>query len=110
MDSGYPILYGYQVKATPATRRQRLYQYPLSCFDVEQDRFDSEFGGSGRALEVIQKLEAIEQTGKFVQIVDYRINETYEGIIEEIRFTNESSPDKDSSGFGGLLLVTVRKM
>lgn len=109
-DSGYPILYGYQLKAVPATRRQRLIQYPLSCFNTERDHFDVEFGWSGRAIEVLQKLEAIEQTGRFVTITDYRTNEIFEGIIEEVRFTNESSPDRDSSGFGGLLLVTVRKM
>ena len=41
---------------------------------------------------------------------DYRTNDSYQGIIEEVRFINESSPDKNESGFGGLLLVTVRKM
>lgn len=109
-DQDLPILEAYQIKATPATRRQRLYQYPLSCYDNEMDRFSSVFGYTGRALEYIQRLEAIEETGKFVNVVDYRTGEEYQGVIEAVRFTNESSPDKDSSGFGGLLLVTVRKL
>jgi hypothetical protein len=109
-DQDLPVLEAYQVKATPATRRQRLYQYPLSCYDNEMDRFNSVFGYSGRALEYLQRIETIEETGKFVNVTDYRTGEQFEGVIEEVRFINESSPDKDSNGFGGLLLVTVRKL
>jgi hypothetical protein len=109
-DQDLPVLEAYQVKATPASRRQRLYQYPLSCYDNEMDRFSSVFGYDGRAMEYIQRIEVIEETGKFVYVTDYRTGEQYQGVIEEVRFTNESSPDKNSSGFGGLLLVTVRKM
>jgi hypothetical protein len=109
-DQDVPVLEAYQIKATPASRRQRLYQYPLSCYDHEMDKFNSLFGYTGRAMEFIQRMEAIEETGKFVHVTDYRTGEQYDGIIEEVRFTNESSPDKDNNGFGGLLLVTVRKM
>jgi hypothetical protein len=109
-DQELPVLEAYQIKATPGTRRQRMYQYPLSCYDNEMDRFGSQFGYTGRAMEFIQRLEAIEETGRFVSITDYRVGEQYQGIIEEVRFTNESSPDKDNSGFGGLLIVTVRKL
>ena len=109
-DQDLPILEAYQIKSTPATRRQRLYQYPLSCYDNEMDRYNSIFGYDGRAMEFIQRIEAIEETGKFVNVTDYRTGEQYQGVIEEVRFSNESSPDKNSSGFGGLLLVTVRKL
>jgi hypothetical protein len=109
-DQQLPVLEAYQIKATPATRRQRLYQYPLSCYNHEMDKFNSVFGYDGRAIENIQRLESIEETGKFVSVTDYRTNEQYTGVIEEVRFTNESSPDKDSSGFGGMLLITIRKM
>jgi hypothetical protein len=109
-DQDVPVLEAYQIKATPASRRQRLYQYPLSCYDHEMDKFNSLFGYTGRAMEFIQRMEAIEETGKFVHVTDYRTGEQYDGVIEEVRFTNESSPDKDNNGFGGLLLVTVRKM
>jgi hypothetical protein len=109
-DQDLPILEAYQIKSTPATRRQRLYQYPLSCYDNEMDRFNSIFGYDGRAMEFIQRIESIEETGKFVNVTDYRTGEQYAGVIEEVRFSNESSPDKNSSGFGGILLVTVRKL
>lgn len=109
-DQDVPILEAYQVKSVPAARRQRMYQYPLSCFDHEMDKYNSVFGYTGRAMEYIQRIEAIEETGKFVSVTDYRTGEQFQGVIEEVRFTNESSPDKNSSGFGGLLLVTVRKM
>ena len=109
-DQDVPVLEAYQIKATPASRRQRLYQYPLSCYDNEMDKFNSMFGYTGRAMEFIQRIEAIEETGKFVHVTDYRTGEQYDGVIDEVRFTNESSPDKDNNGFGGLLLVTVRKM
>ena len=109
-DQELPIMNAYQIKSTPASRRQRLYQYPLSCYDNEMDKFNSVFGYTGRAMEFIQRIEAIEETGKFVNVTDYRTGEQYQGVIEEVRFTNESSPDKNNSGFGGLLLVTIRKL
>jgi hypothetical protein len=74
------------------------------------DRFNTEFGYNGRAIDILNSLEALEETGQFVTVTDYRTNETFDGVIEEIRFMGESSADKNNNGFGGLLLVTVRKM
>ena len=109
-DQDLPVLEAYQIKAIPSISRQRLYQYPLSCYDHEMDRYNSVFGYDGRAMEFVQRMESIEENSRFISVHDYRTEEQYEGIIEEVRFTNESSPDKDSSGFGGVLLVTVRKL
>ena len=106
----YPVLQSYQLKAIPAVKRQRLFQFPLSCYDNEMDKYNSVFGYKGRASEVIQRLEELEEIGDWVQIRDYRTDEFFQGIIEEVRFINESSPDKDNNGFGGTLLVTVRKL
>ena len=108
--TNYPVLQSYQLKSIPGVPRQRLYQYPLSCFDSEMDKYNVQFGYSGRAWDVIQNLEELESSGDFVTVHDYRTDESYQGVIEEVRFTSESSPDKDSNGFGGLLLVTVRKL
>ena len=105
-----PIMQSYQLKSIPGVPRQRMYQYPLSCYDVEMDKYNSQFGYVGRAYEVLDRLENLEVTGDFVSIKDFRTGESYQGVIEEVRFTNESSPDKDSNGFGGLLLITVRKL
>ena len=106
----YPVLQSYQLKSIPGVPRQRMYQYPLSCFDIEMDKYNSQFGYKGRAYDVVQTLEELEVTGDFVSVHDFRTDESFQGVIEEVRFTNESSPDKDSNGFGGLLLVTVRKL
>jgi len=109
-DQQLPVLEAYQLKAIPATRRQRLYQYPLSCYDFEMDKFNSQFGFDGRSISMITRFESMEETGRFISVKDYRTGEQYDGVVEEVRFTNESSSDKNNNGFGGLLLVTVRKL
>lgn len=106
----YPVLQSYQLKAIPGVIRQRLYQYPLSCFDIEMDKYNIQFGYSNRAYEVLTKLEELETLGDFISVKDFRTGEQYKGVIEEVRFSSESSPDKDSNGFGGTLIVTVRKL
>jgi hypothetical protein len=108
--SNTPTITSYQVKSVPAVKRQRLYQYPLSCFNTEMDRFNLQFGYSNRAYELLTSLEQLEEIGDFVTVRDFRTGEQYQGIIEEIQFTNESSTDKDDSGYGGVILITIRKM
>lgn len=105
-----PRLDSYQIRSIPGVTRQRMIQYPLSCFDVEMDRFNSQFGYIGRSFDIIQKLETLENDGNFIEVNDYRTNERYTGIIEEVRFVGEASSDKNNSGYGGTLIVTVRKM
>lgn len=105
-----PILESYQLKAIPASRRQRIIEYPLSCFDSEIDKNNVEFGYSGRAYDSLTSLEELETYGDFVTIQDFRIGEKYLGIIEKISFTNVISPDRGSNNFGGKLTVTVRKL
>jgi len=105
-----PVMTSYQLKSLPASKRQRLIQYPLSCFDVEMDRFNGSTGYVNSAYEKLSALEALEELGDVVSITDYRTNETYDGLIENVRFSNESSPDKNNNGYGGMLTVTVRKI
>jgi len=105
----YPILESYQLKSLPAAPRQRLIQYPLSCFDLEMDNFNIEFGYRGRSYDALHALELLEETGDFVLVQDYRTDEVYNGIIESVEFFNESSSDKNNVGFGGMIMVTVRK-
>jgi hypothetical protein len=105
-----PVLESYQIKALPATRRQRLIQYPLSCFNNEKDRFNTTFGYPTRAYDMMTALEILEEKADFVSVHDYRTDEVYTGLVEEVRYSNESSPDKNNDNFGGLLLVTIRKI
>jgi hypothetical protein len=55
-------------------------------------------------------LEILEEQADFVSVHDYRTDEVYTGLVEEVRYSNESSPDKNNDNFGGLLLVTIRKI
>jgi len=103
-----PLFTGYQVRSLPATPRQRLIQYPLSCFDHETDHFGVEVGYEGAAYARMSQLESIENVGDTIQIQDFRTGESYLGIIEEMDFRNNTPSDKRFSGYGGVLLVTIR--
>ena len=103
-----PLFTGYQIRSLPATPRQRLIQYPLSCFDHETDHFGVEVGFEGAAYDRMSQLELIENNGDTIQIQDFRTGESYLGIIEEMDFRNNTPSDKRFSGYGGLLLVTIR--
>jgi hypothetical protein len=103
-----PLFTGYQIRSLPATPRQRLIQYPLSCFDHETDHFGVEVGFEGAAYDRMSQLELIENAGDTIQIQDFRTGESYLGIIEEMDFRNSTPSDKRFTGYGGLLLVTIR--
>ena len=103
-----PLFTGYQIRSLPATPRQRLIQYPMSCFDHETDHFGVEVGFEGAAYDRLSQLELIENNGDTIQIQDFRTGESYLGIIEEMDFRNNTPSDKRFSGYGGLLLVTIR--
>jgi hypothetical protein len=103
-----PLFTGYQIRSLPATPRQRLIQYPMSCFDHETDHFGVEVGYEGAAYDRMSQLELIENNGDTIQIQDFRTGESYLGVIEEMDFRNNTPSDKRFSGYGGLLLVTIR--
>ncbi len=103
-----PLFTGYQIKALPAIPRQRLIQYPLSCFDHESDHFGVEVGYEGSAYQRMSQLESIENVGDTIRVEDFRTGESFIGLIEEMDFRNATPSDKRFSGYGGLLLVTIR--
>jgi len=103
-----PLFTGYQIKALPAIPRQRLIQYPLSCFDNESDHFGVEVGYEGSAYYRMSQLETIENAGDTIRVEDFRTGESFIGLIEEMDFRNATPSDKRFSGYGGLLLVTIR--
>jgi len=105
------IMSGYQVKSLPAIEKQRLIQFPLYCYDVEMDKYNNIVGSEDdRAFDRISELEEIEKTGNIVTIQDFRTDETYSALIEEIRFSSATPPSERFNGFGGKLLLTVRKL
>ena len=103
-----PLLTGYQLKSLPGVPRQRLIQYPLACYDHESDAFGNEVGYDGRAYDRLYDIESLESQGNTVRVEDFRTGEVYIGLIEEMDFMNKTPTDKRFTGFGGILLVTVR--
>jgi hypothetical protein len=71
-----PLFTGYQIKALPAIPRQRLIQYPLSCFDHESDHFGVEVGYEGSAYVRMTQLENVENIGDTIRVEDFRTGES----------------------------------
>ena len=106
--SAGPTFKGYQAKATIATPRQRVIQFPIYCFDLETDRYNSMIGYEGKAFEKILALEEIEESGDVLTWQDLTTGESRQAIIEQISFQRQTPPDKRFSGFGGVIQVTIR--
>jgi hypothetical protein len=105
-----PVFTGYQVNSLPAIPRQRLIQYPVMMYDYEMDKFNNPSGYENSTYDRMSRLENIEDAGDTIRVQDFRTNETYIGLIEEMDFTNKTPTDKRFSGYGGVLLVTIRKV
>ena len=103
-----PVFKGYQAKATIATPRQRLVSHYVYCFDEETDKNNSRTGYSGRAYDRIVALETIEENGDIVTWQDLNTGESRQVQIEGINLSNTTPPDKNSTGFGGILEIVVR--
>jgi len=105
-----PLFTGYQIKALPAIPRQRLIQYPLFCYDREMDKFNNEVGYDGAAYDRMSTLESVENIGDTIRIEDFRTGESFVGLIEEMDFINRTPPSARFTGYGGILLVTIRSV
>jgi hypothetical protein len=103
-----PTFKGYQAKATIATPRQRVVRFPVYCFDVETDRFNTVIGYEGRAFDRIQTLEDVEEGGDVITWQDLSTGESRQAIIEQLTFTRMTPPDKRFDGFGGVIEITIR--
>jgi hypothetical protein len=103
-----PTFKGYQAKATIATPRQRLMQFYVYNMDTESDRYNVQFGYSGRANDRLNTLEDIEESGDIVTWQDLNTKESRQVQIESIQYIRVTPPDKESSGNGGILQITVR--
>ena len=103
-----PVFTGYQVNTLPSIPRQRLVQYPVFLYDHEMDKFANQTGYDGYAFNRLSVMQNIEDIGDLVRVEDFRTGESYLGLIEEMDFINKTPTDKRYSGFGGLLLITIR--
>lgn len=103
-----PIFEGWQAKSTIATPRQRVIQFPVYCFDVETDRFNSEVGYEGRADARLRALEAVEENGDVVVWQDITTGESRQCVIEQVTYTRMTPPDKRFDGQGGVIEIRIR--
>jgi hypothetical protein len=103
-----PNFKGYQAKATIATPRQRIVQFPVYCYDIETDRYNVLLGYEGRAFDKIRLLEEIEAIGDVVTWQDLTTGESRQAVIEQVTFSRLTPPDKRFDGFGGVLQITIR--
>lgn len=105
-----PVVNALSIKAAPAPGRVRLFQFPLSCFDYEADRRGREYGYSGGAYARLVALEEAEESALPVRVVDNRTGESFIGMVDGLEFSAISPPDGDTSGFGGIITATVRRL
>jgi hypothetical protein len=103
-----PTFKGYQLKAVPATPRTRIISVPLMNYDTETDKYNSTLGYEGRAIERLGALENAESSGDVVTFQDFRTGEIQQCLIEEVKFMDTTPPDKRFTGYGGIIMLTIR--
>ena len=103
-----PIFKGYQAKATIATPRQRQIQFHVYNMDTESDKYNVQFGYAGRSTDRLNRIEDIEESGDIVTWQDLTTGEFRQVQIENIQYIKVTPPDKESSGNGGILQITIR--
>jgi hypothetical protein len=107
-DTKSPTFKGYQLKAVPATPRNRVIVVPLMNFDNETDKYNQTIGYEGRAIDRLAALENAEANGDIITWQDFRNREIAQCLIEEIKFTDVTPPDKRLTGYGGIITLTIR--
>lgn len=102
-----PIVKAVSLRATPVPRRTRYIRLPLLCFDRNVDRNQNPVGYDGFAADRLFDLEALEESGALVTLIDQRTGESKRCLIDRVSFNNISPPDRRFSGFGGVISLTL---
>jgi hypothetical protein len=105
-----PTLLGYQLRALPEPKRQRLIQVPLEVKDMVRRRPARMHGHLKAAWETLNALEQLEESGASVLFRDFRTGESAAVYIESVAFTNLTPPSSGSTGFGGIATLTLRRL
>jgi len=105
-----PILFGYQLRALPAPKRQRLIRLPLMLMDVERRGTTRANGYEGSAWDRLSALEDMERSGGVFQFQDFRTGEAGTCYIESIEHRGITPPGRQNDGFGGAVFLTIRKL
>ena len=105
---GDVTLLGYQIKALPVPKRQRILKVPLVVADRVETRWGRDTGKAGRAWSDLQALEALESSKAIITFTDHRTNETGSAYIDSIDFQGEVPTDRTNGNFGGVAYATLR--
>lgn len=107
-----PVLLGYQLKALPSPKRQRLIRVPLMMFDIERGPTGRAVGKEKDAWTRYQALEALEESDALVTFEDKDTGETGTAYIESVELVqrNGSKGVSRANGFGGIVSLTLRKV
>lgn len=106
-----PTLLGYQLKALPLPKRQRMIRVPLLLFDYEVDGATrTRRGSKGGAWDRLAQLEALEESNAVVTFSDTETGESGVAYIEALEVKRTSPVGTTGEGFGGTLWVTLRKL
>lgn len=110
--SAGPLLLGYQLKALPSPKRQRLIRVPLMMFDIERGATGRATGREKDAWVRYSALEALEESDALIDFEDKDTGETGVAYIESVELIqrNGSKGRSASNGFGGIVSVTLRKV
>ena len=102
-----PVLMSYQLKAQPATVKQRIIQVNLLCFASEKPVKGLEIKRS--VYDRIKALEDAEEKGAVVTFQDFGTGEQRFCLIESLEFTSTHLGDRTAQANpGGILRVTLR--
>lgn len=105
-----PTLLGYQLRALPAPKRQRMIRLPVLLHDVEKRGSTRALGYEGSAWERLSALEEMEQSGGTFQFQDFRTGEAGEVYIESIEHKGITPPGHRDNGYGGVVWLTLKKL
>lgn len=105
-----PVVTGLTIKAAPAPSRVRMYQFPLSCFNYEKDRWGNTYGTDTGAYDRLTALEGAEEAAAPLRIVDNRTGESFVGIVDSVEFTATEPPSGSQGNFGGIAVVIARRL
>jgi hypothetical protein len=103
-----PTLVGFQLKALPVPKRQRMIRVPLMLFDQERNRSGQQIVAD--PWDRLAALEALEESNAVVTFTDRETGETGSAYIEAIEVSRKAPAATGSGGFGGVIFVTLRRL
>lgn len=104
-----PVVTGWQFKAVPGVTRKQQLEVPLMCFDFQRDRYETQVGYEGFALDRLRALISVAGTGAVLTFQDLSMGESMQVVVEDFDF-EQVTPPGIASGFGGILTVILREV